>query len=474
MKTVLTPDICVIGAGSGGLSVAAGAAAFGVKVVLVERARMGGDCLNTGCVPSKSLIAAAKHAHAIAEAPKFGITAGLPQVDFSAVNERVKSVIAAIAPNDSIERFTGLGVEVISASARFVSEDTVEAGDVIIRPRRFVIATGSAPFIPPIPGLETVEYLTNESLFDLTRLPEHLLIIGGGPVGLEMAQAHRRLGARVTVVQSGKALAKEDPELSRIVIDRIRQEGVILHEDTSIQSVERTGTGVRLVCQTAAGPIEIEGSDLLVAAGRAASLDGLGLDAAGIKHDRKGVAVGAGLRSSNPRVYAIGDAAGGLQFTHVAGYHAGLVLQQILFRLPARENRTILPRATYTSPEIATIGLSEREARETAGAIEVLRWPLAENDRAQAEGECAGLIKIIVDRRTRILGVAIVGAGAGEMINMWTLAMTNRMKLKHVRGYVSAYPTMSEIGKRAVMSYYAPVAAKPLVRSLLRFLRLFG
>ncbi|MDP3525881.1 MAG: FAD-dependent oxidoreductase [Hoeflea sp.] len=476
MTSRLTPDICIIGGGSGGLSVAAAAAAFGVSVVLIEKGRMGGDCLNYGCVPSKAMIAAGKHAHAIAEAPKFGVSAGDAVVDFRKVHDHVQSVIGAIAPNDSVERFRAMGVTVIEAEARFVNKTTVMAGDTEIRARRYVIATGSSPLVPPIPGLDTVHYLTNETLFERTRAPKHLIIIGGGPIGMEMAQAHRRLGAEVTVVEGMKALGKDDPELAAIVLDRIRAEGVTILEGSKVASVEKRGkTGIRVHYESQAGKGFVDGGDLLLAVGRLANVEGLGLDEAGIKHDRRGIKVGANLRSSNSRVYAIGDVAGGLQFTHVAGYHAGLVVQQILFRLPAKENRDIIPWATYTDPELAHVGLTEEEAaKRHGGRISILRWPYAENDRAQAERKTTGLIKMVVDRKARILGVSIAGAGAGEMINIWALAVANSMTLKDVRGYVPPYPTMAEIGKRAAISYYSPLTRKPLVRWIVGFLRRFG
>jgi pyruvate/2-oxoglutarate dehydrogenase complex dihydrolipoamide dehydrogenase (E3) component len=476
MTNRLTPDICVIGGGSGGLSVAAAAAAFGVDVVLIEKGKMGGDCLNYGCVPSKAMIAAGKHAHAIAEAPNYGVSAGDVKVDFRKVHNHVHSVIGAIAPNDSVERFRAMGVNVIEAEARFTDKATVMAGDTEIRARRFVVATGSSALVPPIPGLDTVEYLTNETLFERTRAPRHLIVVGGGPIGMEMAQAHRRLGAQVTVVEGLKALGKDDPELAAIVLDNIRAEGVTILEGSKVTSVEKRGkTGVRINYESDNGAGHVDGTDVLVAVGRLANVEGLGLDKAGIDHDRRGIKVGANLRTSNSRVYAIGDVAGGLQFTHVAGYHAGLVVQQILFRAPAKENRDIIPWATFTDPELAHVGLTEEEAaKRHGGRISVLRWPYAENDRAQAERKTQGLIKMVVDRKARILGVSIAGAGAGEMINMWALAVTNGLKLKDVRGYVPPYPTMAEIGKRAAISYYSPMTRKPLVRWIVGFLRRFG
>lgn len=475
MSSLLTPDICVIGGGSGGLTVAAAAAAFGVPVVLIEKGKMGGDCLNYGCVPSKALIAAGKQAHLMGQGEGFGIAPVDADVDFRRVMKHVEQTIAAIAPNDSVERFTSLGVRVIQAEARFTDGGTVVAAGQTIRARRFVIATGSSPFVPPIPGIDAVPYLTNETIFEQTRLPAHLIVIGGGPIGIELAQAHRRLGSKVTVVEALTALGKDDPELTELALRRIRAEGVSILEGTRVTRVEKHGrSGVRVHIESETGNGTIEGSHLLVAAGRMPNIDTLDLDRAGVAHDRKGIAVSDRLRTSNRRVYAIGDVAGGLQFTHVAGYHAGLVVRALLFRLPARENRAIIPWATYTDPEIAHVGLSEDEARKSHRRINILRWPYAENDRAQAERKTEGLIKLVTDRKGRILGASIVGAGAGEMINLWALALLQKLGVRDVAGYVAPYPTMTEIGKRAAITYFSEATRKPFVRGLVRFLRRFG
>ncbi len=472
---ILTPDICVIGGGSAGLSVAAGAAAFGVSVVLVEKGLMGGDCLNYGCVPSKALLASAKRAAHMRDAGAFGIAAVEPRVDFGKVNRHVREVIASIAPNDSVERFTALGVTVIEAQARFRSRRVVVAGDAEIRARRFVIATGSSPMVPSIPGLDGVPYLTNETVFSVTRKPRRLIVVGGGPIGLEMAQAHRRLGCQVAVVEAERMLAREDEDLARVVLRRLEAEGVELHEKTKVVSVEAKGkAGVRVHVETARGREAIEGTHLLVAAGRRPNTGGLDLERAGVRHGRAGIRVSPTLRTSNRRIYAIGDVAGGPQFTHVASYHAGLVLRSILFRLRAKEDRRIIPRATYTDPEIAAVGLSEAEALAAHRGARILRWPLSENDRAQAERATEGFIKVIADRRGRILGAAIVGANAGELIGIWALAVEKGMGVRDMTGYVAPYPTLGEIGKRASVSYFAAAAARPIVRRIVRFLRLFG
>jgi pyruvate/2-oxoglutarate dehydrogenase complex dihydrolipoamide dehydrogenase (E3) component len=475
MAKVLTPDICVIGAGSGGLSVAAAAAAFGVPVLLVEKAKMGGDCLNYGCVPSKALIAAARQAHMMRNAEKFGIGAVEPGIDFRKVHSHVRDVIAAIAPNDSVGRFSALGVHVIQAEARFRDDRTVVAGDVEIRARRFVVATGSSPLVPPIEGLDGVDYLTNESVFDLTRRPGHLIVIGGGPIGMELAQAHRRLGSKVTVIEAARALGRDDPELAALVLRQIRAEGVDIRENAKVAMVEKRGkAGIRVHLERPDERRTVDGTHLLVAAGRTANVAGLDLEKAGIEYDAKGLKVDDRLRTTNRRVYAIGDVAGSLQFTHVANYHAGIVIRALLFRLPAREKLGAVPWATFTDPELAHVGMTEADARKAGMTFRILRWPYAENDRAQAERRTEGHIKIVAGRRGKILGATIVGADAAEMINMWALAVSKGLGLRDVAGYVAPYPTMSEIGKRAAITYFAGVAGKPLVRRLIGFLRRFG
>jgi pyruvate/2-oxoglutarate dehydrogenase complex dihydrolipoamide dehydrogenase (E3) component len=392
MTNRLTPDICVIGGGSGGLSVAAAAAAFGVDVVLIEKGKMGGDCLNYGCVPSKAMIAAGKHAHAIAEAPQFGVTAGEAKVDFRKVHDHVHSVIGAIAPNDSVERFRAMGVNVIEAAAHFTDKSTVMAGDIEIRARRFVVATGSSAFVPPIPGLDTVEYLTNETLFERTRAPRHLIVIGGGPIGMEMAQAHRRLGAEVTVIEGLRALGKDDPELAAIVLDNIRAEGVVILEGSKVTSVERRGkTGVRVNYESDRGTGHVDGSDLLVAA--AASP----MSKASVS-TRPGSSMTAAASRSAP-ICAVPTAVSMPLAMWPAGCSSPMSraimpawwCSRSCSALPAKENRDIIPWATYTDPELAHVGLTEEEAaRRHGGRISVLRWPYAENDRAQAERKTQG------------------------------------------------------------------------------------
>ena len=445
-------DICVIGAGSGGLSVAAGASQMGAKVVLLEGHLMGGDCLNFGCVPSKALLAAGQHAHAMTTGAPFGVRPVKPKIDYAAAKDHVRAVIDTIAPVDSQERFEGLGVHVIREYGRFISSSEVQARDTIIKARRFVIATGSTPFVPPIPGLDTVPYDTNETIFELRETPEHLLIIGGGPIGMEMAQAHIRLGCQVTVIEGFRALGNDDPELAEIVLNRLRDEGIAIEENALAAEVRGAKGAIEI--ETKDGRI-FKGSHVLVAVGRKASIDSLELDAADIAYDRT-VKVDAGLRTTNRKVYAIGDVAGGLQFTHVAGYHAGVIIRSMLFGLPARQRTDHIPWATYTDPELAQVGLTEAQAREKHGAkLEVARFEFAENDRAIATGKTVGLIKVMIVKG-RPVGASIAGAQAGELIGIWALVIANKLKMTAVANMVAPYPTMGEINKRAAGAYFSP------------------
>lgn len=470
----IAADLCVIGAGSGGLSVAAAAASFGEKVVLVEKHKMGGDCLNYGCVPSKALLAAARRAEVMRTCAPFGIQAVEPNIDPKAVHDHVHGVIAAIAPNDSVERFSGLGVRVIQAAGRFVDKRTVMAGEFRIRARRFVVATGSSPATPPIPGLDNVPYFTNETIFDNAEKLHHLIVVGGGPIGLEMAQAHRRLGSRVTVLEGMRALGKDDPEMAAIVLSALEREGIDIRQNAKVERIEGSLGRVRAHISTGNGAEVVEGTHLLVAAGRKPNLADLGLDAAGIRYDKRGITVDAGMHTSNSRVYAIGDVTGGLQFTHVANYHAGIVIRRALFRLPAKVDDTIVPWVTYTEPELAHVGLNEEQARKAHGRISVLRWPYHENDRAQAERTTHGHVKVVTDAKGRILGADIVGEHAGELIQTWALAVSQKLKIKAMTEWIAPYPTLGEISKRAAFRFYATAPASPLVRKIIGWVKKLG
>ncbi|MDE4099512.1 MULTISPECIES: dihydrolipoyl dehydrogenase family protein [Rhodobacterales] len=462
-------DLLVIGAGSGGLSVAAGASQMGADVVLLEGHKMGGDCLNYGCVPSKALLASAKAAYGAAHSSAFGVADQVPQADYAAAKDHVQDVIDTIAPVDSQERFEGFGVRVIRALGRFISPREVEAGDHVISARRIVIATGSSPLVPPIPGLDQVPYETNETLFDLRERPDHLLIIGGGPIGLEMAQAHVRLGSKVTVIEGDTALAKDDPEAATLVLDHLRAEGVEIAEQALASEI-----------RGAAGAIEVEAKDgrtfkgthLLVAVGRKTNTERLNLDVAGIETTRSGIKVDDSLRTTNRRVYAIGDVAGGLQFTHVAGYHAGVIIRSVLFGLPSKAKTAHIPWATYTDPELAQVGLTEAEARKKHGSkLEIARFDFSHNDRALAERKAKGFIKAMVVKG-RPVGVTIVGHQAGELINLWSLVLANNMKMSQVAAMVSPYPTIGEVNKRVAGAYFSPrLFDNPKVERVVRFVQ---
>jgi pyruvate/2-oxoglutarate dehydrogenase complex dihydrolipoamide dehydrogenase (E3) component len=473
----------VIGAGAGGLSVVGAAVALGVSTVLVEKAEMGGDCLNFGCVPSKSLLAAAAAADAQRTCEGLGIRAHEPRVDYSKIYDHIAGVIATIAPNDSAERFAALGAKVIRAVARFTSPDVVVAGDTRIQARRFVIASGSSPRIPVIPGLDLLRFLTNENVFALRELPMRLVIIGAGVMGVEFAQAFRRLGSDVVVLEIERALATEDPELAAPVLDRLASANIELREGSKIRRIEpRYGGGVRVVLAGEVGEDgeTLDASHILIAAGRKANVEGLGLEAGQIKYDKMGVKVSRSLRSvSNRKVFAVGDVAAidgrhGPQFTHIANYHAGIVVKSVVFRLPARVVEHLLPKVLYTDPEIASVGLSEVEARGKYRSIRVLRWPFAENDRAQTSRCAIGHAKVITDRQGLVLGAGIVGPRASELITPWTIAIRERLNVSVLADVVFPYPTLSEISRRVALLSLASRAKNPWIATLVRVLRSFG
>ncbi|NNE85361.1 MAG: FAD-dependent oxidoreductase [Alphaproteobacteria bacterium] len=476
MVETLEVDLCVIGGGSGGLSVAAGASQMGAKTALFERGKMGGDCLNYGCVPSKALLAAGHAAAHYGHSGTFGVEGGPARVAFDKVNDHVHGVIAGIAPHDSVERFEDLGVHVVQEAARFTGLREVTGSDgTRVRARRFVVSTGSSPAVPPIPGLDTVDYLTNESVFLLRECPEHLIVVGGGPIGLEMAQAHRRLGARVTVLEAFEIMGPDDRELAAVVRARLVREGVEINEGTAVKSVEKSEDGVVAIVEHDGEARRVTGSHILVAAGRRPNLDGLDLEAAGVEYSRKGIEVDARLRSTNKKIFAIGDVAGSYQFTHVAGYHAGIVIRNALFRLPAKVNYNAVPWVTYTDPELANVGLSEAKAREQFGdAVRVVTASFAEIDRARAEHRTEGFIKVVTGRGGRILGAGIVGYHAGELLQPWILAISQKMKIGAMAGIIAPYPTMGEINKRAAGNYYTPSLFSDRTRRIVRLLARLG
>ncbi len=474
MAKQIDADLCIVGGGSGGLSVAAGAAQMGANCVLVEKGKMGGDCLNYGCVPSKSLLAAGHAANAVSEAGRFGVKASPPGVDFAAVNAHVHAVIAGIAPHDSVERFEELGVTVLQEAGRFTGPRELRAGDTLVRARRFVIATGSSPLVPPIPGIDRVSYLTNETVFDLKEAPARLIVIGGGPVGLEMAQAHRRLGCEVAVVEALDILNMDDPELVDVVRRRLVGEGIVLHEGAKVTGVAPEGAAIRVTLERQGATTQIEGSHLLVAVGRAANVEGMGLAEAGVAHTPRGIEVDARLRTTNKKIFAIGDVAGGYKFTHVAGYHAGIVIRNALFRLPAKADHSAVPWVTFTAPELAHVGLSAAAADAAGMTPTILRAPFAEIDRARTERTEEGLVKAVVGARGRVLGASIVGAHAGELILPWVLAVQGKLRVKDLASVIAPYPTLSEATKRAAGGYFTPSLFSRRTRAMVRALAWLG
>ena len=458
MTTKYDVDLCIIGAGSGGLSIAAGAGQLGRSVVLFEAEEMGGDCLNTGCVPSKALIAAGKHAHALSTGAAFGVAPAEAKIDFKAVKAHVQGIIDHIAPVDSQERFEGFGCTVIREYASFKDERTVVSATTEVRAKRIVIATGSRAAAPPIPGLADTPYLTNETIFTIPKQPEHLLVIGAGPIGIELGQSFSRMGTKVEIIDIAAPLGQYEPEHAKILVDAVEKEGVKFHAPVKTKLIRKTKTGVAIDLED--GTV-LTGSHLLVAAGRSPSVAKLNLEAAGVKFDRRGVETDDNLRTSNPRVYAVGDVAtgrGGL--THAAGFHAGQIIKAFYFMPPiinkimAKATTNIMPGVIYSEPELAKIGLSAAEAREAGHQIVELTAGFDHNDRAIAERSDEGGVKIIATKKGKILGASIVGESAGDLIQMISVAMKGGVKISGLAQIISPYPTRGEAVKRAAGSFY--------------------
>jgi pyruvate/2-oxoglutarate dehydrogenase complex dihydrolipoamide dehydrogenase (E3) component len=451
-------DIGIIGGGAAGLTVAAGAAQFGAKAVLIEKSpRLGGDCLHFGCVPSKTLIRAAAIWAQARRAQEFGLPElTLPPVDLGAVMDRVRNVIEQIQVHDSEERFCKLGAEVRFGAARFVDAHTVEVDGRRLSARSWVIATGSRPALPPIEGLAAAPFWTNETLFSQRTLPARLLVLGGGPIGLEMAQALARLGSRVTVVEFlDRILGPEDADVAAILRERLETEGVAILTGTKAVRAEAVSSGIRLSVAPAAGgaPRVLEAEALLVATGRRPNVENLGLEVAGVEFSPKGIPTDARLRTNIPHIYACGDVHGKLAFTHVAGYEGSVALTNAILRLPRKTDYTRVPWCTYTDPEVASIGLNEQRASRRAWRTG-FQEPFSTNDRALAEGEPNGRIKVLVSPAGKVLGCQIVGAHAGELIHEWVAAMNGGVKLATLAGAIHAYPTLSEISKRVAGSMF--------------------
>lgn len=455
-------DLCVIGGGSGGLSVAAGSAQMGASVVLFEGHRMGGDCLNTGCVPSKALLAIAKASVRPATDPV---------AQYAQAKARVRDIVASIAPHDSVERFEALGVTVVQQRAQFLDATTVQGGETRVRARRIVIATGSRPRIPAIPGLDRVPYWTSDTLFQDDQFPASLMILGGGAIGLEMAQAHRLLGSEVTVIESAVLLPRDEPVLVAELQGLLEASGIQICVGTAVAQI--TETESRQVCVQLADGRAITADRLLIATGRDPNIDELRLDRAGVDTTPRGVKTDSRLRTSQRHIFAIGDAAGRHALTHAAGAHASVVVKQALFGWPARINRQRVPWVTYTDPELAHVGLSasERDACVPPSKQQVIEIPFSEIDRARCEGQTDGRIRLITDRKGRILSVDLLGQHAGELILPWVMAMDHGLRLSHIASTIVPYPTRSEISKRVAGAYFTPRLFSARTRALVRWIQ---
>jgi pyruvate/2-oxoglutarate dehydrogenase complex dihydrolipoamide dehydrogenase (E3) component len=478
LKQELKPDICVIGAGAAGRAAASAAAAFGVPVVLIEKgtqkSAMNGGAGHGGSMPAAALAVTAERANIIRNAAHFGLKAARFGVDFATVKAHLRDVAGTVAPSEARQRLAGFGVRIIDGAARFLDARTVAAGEFTVAARRFVIATGSSPALPAIPGLAGTPHLTSDTVFDLADCPRHLIVIGAGSAGLELAQTFRRLGAGVTVLEAATPLAGDDPECAAIVLDALEREGISIRTSVAIAQVRRVLARIEIDITTPDGPETIIGSHLLVAAGRRPNVEDLDLDAAGIRYEPHGIDVDRRLRTTNKRVYAIGDVAIGPKSTHLATYHAELVVRHALFRQQVGLDHHTIPTVTHTDPELAQVGFLEDEARAHAGAIRVLRSPYRENDRALATGATNGHIKVITDRKGDILGATIVGVGAGEMIASWTLAITQKLNIRAFAGLIVPYPAYGEVGKRAAMTYFMRGLTSNQVRRIIGWLRRLG
>jgi len=465
-------DICVIGAGAAGLVVAAGGASLGAKIVLVEKHKMGGDCLHYGCVPSKTLLQSARVAYTMAHADAFAIPAHTPRPDISAVMERVASVIKSIEPHDSPERFRELGVEVILGAGQFTDRHSFSVNSRQIRARHFVIATGSRAAVPSIDGIENTPYLTNEQIFALREPVDRLIVVGGGPIGIEMAQAFGRLGSKVYVIQKGtQILAREDPDMAEVVAQQLQQEGVELLTGHKPIKVEGSKGDVCLRLRDAAGNEKtINATHLLLAAGRRPNIENLGLEAAAVELKNGHIVTDARLRTSNKRIFAAGDVVGGPQFTHMAEHHAGVVLRNAIFRLPAKVETKVIPWATFSEPELARVGLSETEAGQQGIHHKVYSVPFQDMDRAKTDGTTEGFAKIITSPKGKLLGAAIVGPHAGELIHEYVLAIAKGMTASELSSVIHIYPTLAQINRRVadarMKEALTPTAKKWLKRIL--------
>jgi pyruvate/2-oxoglutarate dehydrogenase complex dihydrolipoamide dehydrogenase (E3) component len=449
-------DLIAVGGGTAGLVTAAGAAALGLRVALVERDALGGDCLWTGCVPSKALIASAKVAYQMRHAERLGLVGASPSHAFRSVLHRVRERRARVARHDDPQRFRDLGVEVVFGSAELIGHERLAVNDRRLESKRIVIATGASAAVPPIPGLANAGHLTHATAFEQDDLPSHVTVLGGGPLGLEFAQVYRRLGAQVTVLEMlPQLLPREDAEAARVVQQALEEEGITIYVGTTVERVETTPNGAVVVARDASGAeSRVPAGRVFVATGRRPATAGLGLESVGVELDNGAVKVDRSLRSSIPGIWAAGDVAGGPQFTHVAEYQAKLVLRNAVFPFTSKVDYSAVPAVTYTDPEVARVGLTEAEARQRSSRVETYRYEFADLDRAIVDGHDVGFVKVVTTPRGKILGATVVGSGAGELLMPLVLAMKRGMKLRQLSQVMYPYPTMAEGIKRTADSYY--------------------
>lgn len=448
-------DLVIIGGGVGGLVTASVAGQLGLKVTLIEKAdQLGGDCLHYGCVPSKTLIHTAKVAYLMRQGARFGLPAFNPPLDMISVNERVRFVIAQIQAHDDPARFRGYGVDIrLGQGAYFVDPQQIEAGGSRIQGRRLVIATGSRPLVPDIPGLKDSGFVTNETIFSLNDLPQSLVVLGAGAVGLEMAQAFQRLGSRVTLIEAQpRVLPNEDDDVSDALTGLLRADGITIYTGTQAERIDVEQGRTIVSCS---GSLTVDCNTLLVAVGRRPNVDGLGLEQAGIDYTPKGIKVDARMRTSNRRVYACGDVTGIMPFTHAAEYQAGIVIGNALFSFPRKARYDALPWVIFTDPELARVGKNETQARAENLKVDTARFEFQNIDRATAEGTIRGFVKLTL-HKGHIIGASILGPHAGELVHELALSIAKGLKPSEISGVVHAYPTLAEINRRAANAYLSP------------------
>ena len=469
-------DLGIIGGGAAGLTAAAGAAQFGAKTILIEKsAKLGGDCLHYGCVPSKTLIRTAGVYALIKRTTEFGLPqVQLPPVDLEAVMNRVKIVIDKIQQHDSPERFCDLGAQVVFGKASFVDDHSVNLDGNTLSARSWIIATGSSPALPPVEGLAHTPYLTNETIFSQKKLPASLIVLGGGPIGLELAQALGRLGSQVTIVEfMDQILGPEDTDIADILQQQLKEEGITIYTATKAVKARYDDSLFHLTITDASGKGQnstLTAEALLVAAGRKPNIDGLALDAAGVIFTPRGIPTDTRMKTNVSHIYACGDVNGLFPFTHVAGYEAGIALTNAILRLPRKADYSKIGWCTYTDPEIASIGYNEKRAKKEGLKYRVWEEPYAENDRAQAEGKTKGKIKLLVSPGGKLLGCQIIGAHAGELIHEWVIAVSGGVKLSTIAGSVHIYPTISEISKRVAGKIFAEKIFSERTKIILKFI----